>query len=281
MVHTGLVLATVLSLALAAGCADEGGDAGRGSRDGCCATSSTTGGPTSSTAPAPLAGRVVVLDPGHQLGNARFASRISRRVDAGGFAKACNTTGTATGEGYPEATFAWQVAAETRRLLERLGARVLLTRDADSARAWGPCIDERGTIGNPGEPGPTGDVRVSIHADGVATGSTGRRAHGFHVIRPGLRAGWTDDVRAPSERLAVALRDALDAAGFARSTYAGDEGIDVRTDLGTLNHSDIPVVMAELGNMRDGGDAAVMESPAGRKRYARAVARAIRAFLTG
>ncbi|WP_436698020.1 N-acetylmuramoyl-L-alanine amidase family protein [Nocardioides sp. BYT-33-1] len=227
--------------------------------------------------PRPLAGRVVVLDPGHQLGNARFPAEINRGVDAGGFTKACNTTGTASDDGYPEATFAWEVAVELRRQLRRLGARVLLTRDDNAADAWGPCIDERGRLGNPGGPGPTADVRVSIHADGNRASS----AHGFHVIRPGRRDGWTDDVLAPSERLAVALRDALVAAGFTPSTYLGVDGIDVRTDLGTLNHSDVPVVMAELGNMRDPRDADVMERAAGRQRYARALGAAIRAFLTG
>ncbi|GAA1520111.1 N-acetylmuramoyl-L-alanine amidase family protein [Nocardioides humi] len=236
-----------------------------------------TATPSATARPRPLAGRVVVLDPGHQLGNARFRSQINRRVDAGGFDKECNTTGTSSDDGYPEATFTWEVAVQARKQLRRLGAKVVLTRDDNSADAWGPCIDERGRIGNPDEPGPTADVRVSIHGDG----NTSSTAHGFHVIRPGELAGWTDDVVEPSERLAVALRDALVDAGFAPSTYLGDDGIDVRTDLGTLNHSDVPVVMAELGNMRDAGDAAVMESEAGRKRYARALTAAIRAFLTG
>ncbi|GAA4088790.1 N-acetylmuramoyl-L-alanine amidase [Nocardioides kongjuensis] len=228
-----------------------------------------------SPAPQPLAGRVVVLDPGHQLGNGRFPAEVDRLVDAGGFDKACNTTGTSTDDGYPEATFTWQVAVEVRRRLRALGARVVMTRDDNSASEWGPCIDERGRIGNPGEPGPTADVRISLHADGNRSST----AHGFHVIRPGERSGWTDDVVAPSERLALALRDALVRAGFAPSTYLGEDGIDVRTDLGTLNHSDVPVVMAELGNMRDAGDAAVMESDAGRRRYARAVVTAVRTFL--
>lgn len=224
---------------------------------------------------APLQGRVVVLDPGHQLGNRHHAAEIAEPVDAGGFEKECNTTGTATDAGYPEATLTWEVAAVTRRLLEQRGARVVLTRDADSDDAWGPCVDERGRIGNPGEGGPTADVRVSIHADGVLDD----KATGFHVIRPALREGWTDDIERPSRRLARALRDALVAQGIAPSSYRGERGIDVRDDLGTLNLSDVPAVMAELGNMRAARDAALMESDAGRRRYGRAIADAVTTFL--
>ncbi|UUZ57672.1 hypothetical protein [Nocardioides sp. B-3] len=56
-------------------------------------------------ASTPLAGTTIVIDPGHQLGNHNFPSRINRLVPAGGFDKPCNTTGTATNGGYPEATF--------------------------------------------------------------------------------------------------------------------------------------------------------------------------------
>ena len=75
--------------------------------------------PTTSSRPGrrPLAGRVVVIDPGHQLGNHNFPRRIHRLVPAGGFRKPCNTTGTATNGGYPEASLTWDVAL---RLRERL-----------------------------------------------------------------------------------------------------------------------------------------------------------------
>ena len=222
----------------------------------------------------PLAGRVVVLDPGHQLGNAAFPAEVGALVDAGGFTKACNTTGTATDSGYAEATFTWQVARTTRRLLRRLGALVLLTRTSNSADHWGPCVDVRGRAGNPGEPGPTGDLKVSIHADG----SLAPGAHGFHVIAPDSVAPWTTDIAAPSLRLAELVRDVLVEEGFATSTYAGSNGVDLRVDLGTLNLSDIPTVVVELGNMRDAGDAETMTSAAGRRHYASALARAVERF---
>nr|WP_246304961.1 N-acetylmuramoyl-L-alanine amidase [Nocardioides thalensis] len=223
----------------------------------------------------PLAGRVVVLDPGHQLGNSRFPREIGAPVDAGGFEKPCNTTGTSTDGGYAEATFVWEVALRVRRLLERDGARVLLTRDSNSEDEWGPCVDDRGRAGNPDEPGPTADVKLSIHADGTYADG----ARGFHVIAPGRVEGYTDDIGAESLDLAVALRDRLVAGGFVVSTYTAEDGLDVRTDLGTLNLSDVPTAMVELGNMRDPAEAEVMTSEQGQRQYARALARGLVTYL--
>jgi len=214
----------------------------------------------------PLAGRTVVVDPGHQLGNSRHLRETTVLVgDGAGGRKACNTTGTATDAGYPEATFAWQVAVAVRDRLRRLGATVLMTRTENSVEEWGPCVDRRGRFGNVGA-----DLKLSIHGDGSVAGN-----RGFHVIvatRPGERAA--------SERYAVLTRDALLGAGFSRSNYVGGgSGLDTRGDLGTLNWSRIPTVMVELGNMRDPADAARMTSPAGQRAYAMALAEGARRFL--
>src|SRR5690242_16930211 len=72
---------------------------------GPAATVASAATPQSTRAARPLAGRTVVLDPGHQLGNARHLREIDRPVPAGPTSKPCNTTGTATDSGYPEATF--------------------------------------------------------------------------------------------------------------------------------------------------------------------------------
>ncbi len=211
-----------------------------------------TGAPEETAAAEPtswLKGKVIVIDPGHRLGNRNFPSEVTEMVPAGGFEKICNTTGTSTNDGYPEATFTYDVAMRLARALRHSGARVVLTRHDNSADKWGPCVDERGRAGNKIH----ADLKVSIHADGSWTG------HGFHVIAPRLLDGWTDDVYGVSKRLAVDLRDAMVAAGFDRSTYrGGGDGLDFRADLATLNLSDIPV---------------------GRQRYAVALLQGIREFV--
>jgi N-acetylmuramoyl-L-alanine amidase len=219
-----------------------------------------------------LAGRTVVIDPGHQLGNHNFPDEINRPVPAGGFTKPCNTTGTATRGGFAEATFAWRVARRLEARLEHLGARVVLTREVNSQERWGPCVDRRGRAGNR----IPADLKISIHGDG----SFESGAHGFHVIAPTERAPWTDDIFRPSRRLALITRASLVKKGFEYATYiAGGDGLDFRADLGTLNLSDVPTVLVELGNMKDAGDARLMTSPKGQARYAAALARAVRLFL--
>jgi N-acetylmuramoyl-L-alanine amidase len=221
---------------------------------------------------APLAGRTIVLDPGHQLGNHNFPRKIARKVPAGGFKKACNTTGTATRRGFAEATFVWRVSKRLRSRLERLGAKVVLTRTTNRQDRWGPCIDYRGRKGNKAH----ADLKLSLHGDGSYT----RGARGFHVIAPTDRKPWTHDIYRVSRRLAHQTRSSLRAAGVPMSNYtAGGDGLDFRSDLGTLNLSDIPVVMVELGNMRNQHDAHRMTTAHGRATYARALANAVRAFL--
>ncbi len=234
-------------------------------------------GTGSATAPRPLAGRVVVLDPGHQLGNSRFPRQTGRLVPAGGFRKACNSTGTSTNAGLAEATFVWRVSQQLRRRLERLGARVVLTRTSNSRQRWGPCVDVRGRAGNHvGRDGRAADLKVSIHADG----SYARGARGFHVILPPDRRPWTHDIHRSSRRLGLDVRRGLRAGGLATANYvAGGDGLDVRADLGTLNLSDIPTVLVELGNMRDPREARRMASRRGQATYARGLLRGVRAFL--
>jgi N-acetylmuramoyl-L-alanine amidase len=216
----------------------------------------------------PLVGKVIVIDPGHQLGNAAHPRQINRLVNAGGFMKACNTTGTATNGGFPEATFAWKVANALARQLRARGARVIMTRHTNSYDDWGPCIDVRGRAGNRAH----ADAKVSIHGDGAVAS-----VRGFFVIRPADRRGWTGDIYGSSTRLAKRVKAGLVRAGARPSTSYGGDGLDVRGDLGTLNWSNRPAVLVELGNMRNARDARHMTTP----KYRRHVyARGLRLGLT-
>lgn len=228
-------------------------------------------GVAAKTPAKPLAGRLVVLDPGHQLGNHNFPSRINRLVPAGPSRKACNTTGTATDGGLSEATLTFGVARLLRARLVRLGAKVILTRTTNREDRWGPCVDRRGRAGNK----VGADLKISIHADGSYGGG-----RGFHVIAPTDTRPWTHDIHRASRRAALLTRTALRRHGVPVADYvAGGNGLDFRGDLGTLNLSDVPTIMVELGNMRSPADARRMTSAKGRSAYAGALESGARRFL--
>lgn len=210
----------------------------------------------------------MVLDPGHNGRNWAHREEIDRLVDIGLTQKACNTTGTSTADGYSEALFNWEVALLTRRTLEDLGVRVILTRPDNDG--WGPCITERAAIGN----SAGADAVVSIHADGGPT--TGR---GFHVIHPLAVEGYTDDIADESAALARALHTAYVETGMPVADYIGEQGFSTRADLGGLVLSDVPVVFLEAGNMRHPTDAALLTDPEFQARIARAIVMALADYL--
>ena len=190
-------------------------------------------------------------------------------MDAGTLWKACDTVGAQTASGYPEWAFTLDVAQRLARVLRRAGAQVVLTRTSN--RGWGPCITRRAAIGNRAR----ADASLSIHADGGPAGG-----RGFHVIRPVSIRGLTDDIAAPSHRLALAVRAAYTAGtGLPYSSYAGRRGLQARSDLGGLNLSDVPKVFVESGNMRNARDATLLADPRFRQRIAEALARGLAAYL--
>ncbi len=218
----------------------------------------------------PLSGFTVVIDPGHNGGNAGASEEIGASVPAGPGEKECDTVGAESADGYPEHAFNLDFSLHMREELEERGAEVVLTREDDEG--VGPCIDERAAIGN--EAGA--DAAVSVHADG---GSESGR--GFHVIAPGEVEGFTEGIVAPSRRLAEELRDAFaEDAGLPASDYLGEDGLDERTDLGGLNLSTVPKVFLEAGNMRNAEDAELLEDPQWREEAAVVAAGAVAAFLT-
>lgn len=207
-----------------------------------------------------LAGRVIVVDPGHQLGNSnpRFARQMSQTRFNGAIVKGCNTTGTATNSGLPEATFTWRVSQRLKAKLEAAGAKVVLTRDSNSYDDWGPCVWDRAALANRLD----ADAMISIHADGASSGSKG-----FFAMAPTRIKGWTDDVVKVDRRLAHAMIDGMKAAGAVPSNYIRDQLL-LSSITTTLNMSDVPTTTIEVGNMRNSSDARRMSSARGQQQYA-------------
>ena len=243
---------------------------------GSTATGSTTAGAATTPSTAsiadsgPLAGKIVVIDPGHNGENASHASEIAKLVPMGfGQYKTCDTTGTDADDGYPEYAFNLSVALSVQQILEQHGISVILTRTSNNG--VGPCVDQRAAIGNNAH----ADAAVSIHGDGFDASG-----HGFQIIQATRSEGGTaNDAR--SNELSQALHATfLSDSGETPATYIGNDGYETRSDLAGLNLSTVPKVLVECGNMKNPGDIALMESPAGRTRFAQAIADGIMNFLT-
>lgn len=216
-----------------------------------------------------LAGKVVVLDPGHDGGNETHAAEIAQLVPQGfGQYKACDTTGTNGNNGYTEHQFTFAVALDVEALLQKRGITVILTRTNDTG--VGPCVDQRAAIGNNAH----ADAAVSIHADGYDG-----NGHGYQILEAVKSVGGPSAYTA-SHELGTFMHTEFDAeSGLTPSTYAGTDGYEPRDDIAGLNLSVVPKVLVECGNMRDAGDLALEESPVGQAHMAQAIADAIVAFL--
>lgn len=221
------------------------------------------------TGDGPLGSRVVVIDPGHNGGNAQAPEEINETVPVGNGEKACDTVGAETAGGYAEHEFTWELSLLVQERLEADGATVLLTRQDDDG--VGPCIDERADIGNDAD----ADAALSIHADGGP--ESGR---GFHVIMPGEVAGLTEESVEPSQVLAEDIhREYLETTDVPVADYLADDGLDERTDLGGLTLSTVPKVFLEAANMRNPEDAALLENPEWRDQAADAIAKGLATYL--
>jgi N-acetylmuramoyl-L-alanine amidase len=218
----------------------------------------------------PLAGKIVGVDPGHNGDNYTDPTFIDHQVWNGREYEACNTTGTETDRGYPEALFNWRVATFLVADLRAEGARVVLTRHNN--HGVGPCVTRRAAIMNDAHV----NVALAIHADGGP--ADGR---GFTILTP-VADGINNHVIGTSGRFARDLRRAYRAGtGMPYSTYDGVDALQPRDDLAGENLTKVPYALIECGNMRNATDAALLALTRFQKRAAAGMAAGITRFLTG
>jgi N-acetylmuramoyl-L-alanine amidase len=221
------------------------------------------------TRPGTLTGKVIVLDPGHNLNH---SSSINQLVNAGnGVIKACDTVGTSTNGGYPEHAFTWDVANRAAAILRSEGATVILTRSSDSG--VGPCVTTRAQIGNDAH----ADAFIAIHADGGPT-----NGHGFFVMQPPPNNPNVNPGGAARSRvLATTMHDVFHAStGIPYSSYIANGYYPDSTTTGTINLSHGPVITIECLDMRNAGDAAIATNSGWRQKMAAGIAAGVSAFLT-
>ncbi len=220
----------------------------------------------------PLAGKVIVLDPGHNPNNIDHLAEIDRLINSGGFLKACNTVGAETDAGFPEWAFNLDVARRARVILRSQGAQVIMTQNGHTP--YGPCNNRRAWISNHAH----ADATIAIHADGGPP-----EGYGFAALVPLLVISSISDNKAiikPSGELGEAtVRQFAQATGEPLSTYLGADGIQERNDLCGLNLSTVPKIFIECANMRNASDALKVTDPTWRDAAALGIANSIKAFV--
>ena len=214
---------------------------------------SSLGIPTySAQAAGPLAGKAIVIDPGHG------------GEDPG-----------AVVNGFQEKDVNLQVALRLKSLLEGSGATTIYTRGADttlgtSADRRRSDLEERVRIANESD----GDVFISIHADSLA--DTSRSGV---VVFYGPETGYAySHVRPPvliaqSRNLALELRDSL--REVARADDRGVRSVPYYT----LGKIEIPAVIAEIGALTNYEEAVRLHDPVYQESLAAALFSGILAYF--
>nr|MDQ2876198.1 N-acetylmuramoyl-L-alanine amidase [Actinomycetota bacterium] len=231
------------------------------------AGASATTSPTPSPA-APLAGKTIGIDPGHNGQNKSDPAYLARMIWNGREMETCDTTGTQSDGGYAEAAFTFAVSTYLRADLLRDGAKVVMTRQNNDG--VGPCVDRRAQILNAAR----ASVAIDVHGDGGP--ASGR---GFTVLEP-VADGPNDGVIASSLRFGADVHAAMLAGtGMPVADYYGENGYILRNDLAGLNLTSVPKILIECGNMRNATDARLMPTPAFQQQLAAALTAAIVTFL--
>lgn len=267
--------AVLIGLIVVGGCAAQPPTAPTSTIPTSPASPAPGGASTTSTSPSPtvrpLAGKVVVIDAGHTGGWS--SAWGTRKVPNGtGGTKPCNSSGTATCSGYAEHSYNFDQAGALADVLRARGAKVVLNRSDDTTATDDLCVNHRADQANE----RAADLLISLHADG----NLGSGHRGFHIIVSTVMKGGTA-VMAESKTLAKDLRRSVESqTDLPRSNYiGGGTAYSFRSDIATLNFSERPAVMMELGNMLNASDAAAFGSSRERKRIAQALADGIQEFL--
>jgi N-acetylmuramoyl-L-alanine amidase len=223
-------------------------------------TSTTLAASTPSTA-GQLAGKVVVVDPGHQ----GRSSLVQEQIGPGSSKKKAEvSSGTQSPTtGTPESAVTLAVGLKLQAALKAKGIKVVMTRTSQNVDVSNI---QRAKIANEAK----ADLEIRIHCNG----STDHSIHGLFTLYPASIKGWTDDIAGPSKQAAGIIQKAAIAA-----TGAADRGLQQRSDLTGFNWSDVPVALVEMGYMTNAAEDKLLESTAYQDKLVQGLVNGIVEFL--
>lgn len=188
----------------------------------------------------PLDGKVICVDPGHEVTDLRVQEPIHPYSQE---TKEAFVGGTA-GKNQTEEQLNLSVGLQLQTLLQDQGAIVIMTRTTHESDMTSY---KRALLANE----KNADLCIRIHADG----STDSSVYGMSMLVPSGEQLATQDIIEPSFTAGECVLEATIA-----STGAKNNGIVERSDLTGFNFSKVPTILIEMGFMSNPEEDALMET---------------------
>ncbi|WP_019203880.1 N-acetylmuramoyl-L-alanine amidase, partial [Tsukamurella sp. 1534] len=221
-------------------------------------------------APKPLDGKTVFLDAGSSIGSA--IDQAKKVTDGRGGKVPCVNPVAVASNGTPDHKVNYAVAKMVESALKTQGAKVVMSRADDAG--FGGCIDDRAKAAN----ASGADLALSINS---AVQDAAQRGFLLETPAPGAKDQKVTAQNAVSNPAATVLRDAGRAGGFVPAQYLGGKDGIAETTNALTSLVNIPMVYANLGNLANADDAALLTSRDGQTQYAAALTNGVIQQLTG
>lgn len=222
-------------------------------------------------APAkPLNGKTVFLDAGSSVASAVEQAR--KVADGRGGQVPCVNPVAIASNGTADHSVNFAVAKMVEAALRTQGAKVILSRADDAG--FGGCVDQRATAANTSG----ADLAVSINS---AVQDAAQRGFVLETAAPGATDPKVTAQQAVSDPATTVLRDATRAGGFVPAQYFGGQDGIAKTTNALASLVNIPLVYANLGNLANADDAALLTSREGQTQYASVLTNGVIQQLTG
>ncbi|AUN41492.1 N-acetylmuramoyl-L-alanine amidase [Tsukamurella tyrosinosolvens] len=222
-------------------------------------------------APAqPLSGKTVFLDAGSSVASAVDQAR--KVADGRGGQVPCVNPVAIASNGTADHSVNFAVAKMVEAALKTQGAKVILSRADDAG--FGGCVDQRAAAANKSG----ADLAVSINS---AVQDAAQRGFLLETAAPGVTDSKVTAQQAVSDPATTVIRDATRAGGFVPAQYLGGQDGVAKTTNALASLVNIPLVYANLGNLANADDAALLTSREGQTQYASVLANGVIQQLTG
>jgi len=208
----------------------------------------------------PLAGKVVVIDAGHQ----RHGDNSLEPIGPGSSVRKPKVTTGATGYKTQQLESATNlaIALKLRDALKGVGATVIMVRTSNNVNI---ANSKRAKIANDAH----ADLFVRLHCDSNVKHSM----HGLSTLIPAV-GRWTKPIAAASERAGGFVHQSTIA-----SSGAKDLGLVKRKDLSGFNYSKVPTVLVEMGFLSNAEEDRSLALPSYQYKLVSGLANGIASYL--